>query len=391
MARTMDNLNRDGLIQRARDLAPMLAAQAREAELARQPTDAVIEAVRDSGIFSLMVPQAMGGQGADLDTFFDVVLELSRGDCSMGWVISFYIEHNLWLLHYSPEVVERVFDGADHVLAPGTLNLSGGRAEKVAGGYQLSGQWPWGTGIVHGTWVLAGAMLQTDADPMPYVFLLPAADVEAVDTWHVAGMCGSGSQDFRIDGVFVPDAYGLPFTALTEVTSGIDKRHVGPLYRTPLVPLLGLAGSLPILGAAQNACQSLGAQLQEKREGRRQTSIPRGDSALRIMGEAGLTIESAELMLRAVLGDIMDLRVDASTGERLQWMARIAHAVFRCREATNAIGAAAGASGNRLDNPVQRALRDVNTASSHIVFDWDSRSADYGRALAGESPAGGLA
>ena len=111
------------LTGKARDFPPLLAAQARAAELACHPTDAVIDAVRDSGIFSLMVPGAMGGQGEDLDIFFDVVLELSRGDCSMGWVISFYIEHNFWLLHFSPEVVERVFDGADHVLAPGTLNL----------------------------------------------------------------------------------------------------------------------------------------------------------------------------------------------------------------------------------------------------------------------------
>ena len=379
------------LLEQAKALAPLLAAQAREAELLRQPTDEVIEAVRVSGIYSLMVPKAMGGHGADLDTFFDVVLELSRGDCSMGWVISFYIEHNFWLLHYAPEVVERVFDGANHVLAPGTLNLAGGKAVKVEGGYRLSGQWPWGSGLVHGTWVLAGAMLQRGEVPAPYIFLMPDEDVEAVDTWHMAGMCGTGSQDFRIDDVFVPEAYGLPFSLLTDVTSGIDARHEGPLYRTPLLPILGIAASTPILGAAQNACRTLADQLRAKGEGRRESSVPRGDSALRIIGEAAITLEAAELTLRSVLKDIMARRKEAPSQERQQWMARIAHAVSRCREAGSAIGAAAGGGSQRLENPIQRALRDVNTASSHAVFDWDSRFADYGRSMTGEPLVGGLA
>ena len=219
----------------------------------------------------------------------------------MGWVISFYIERNFWLLHHAPKVVERVFDGANHVLAPGTLNVTGGKAVKVEGGYRLSGQWPRGSGLVHGTWVLAGAMLQMGEAPAPYVFLTPDEDVEAVDTWHMAGMCGTGSQDFRIDDAFVTEAYGLPFSLLMDVTSGIDARHEGPLYRTPLLPVLGITASTPLRGAAQNVCRTLSDQLRAKGEGRRESSVPRGDSALRIIGEATITLEAAKLNLRSVL------------------------------------------------------------------------------------------
>ncbi len=91
-------------IKQAEQLVPLLRETAREAETNRKPLDHVIEAIRQSGLFSLMVPKQYGGHEADLDTFFDVVLTLSRADASMGWITGFYIEHNLWLLNYSQEV-----------------------------------------------------------------------------------------------------------------------------------------------------------------------------------------------------------------------------------------------------------------------------------------------
>ena len=87
----------------------------------------------------------------------------------------------------------------------------------------------------------------------------------------------------------------------------------------------------------------------------------------------------------------MARRKGAPSQQRQQWIARIARAVSRCREAGSAIGAVVGGGGQWFENPIQRALRDVNTASSHAVFDWDSRFADYGRALTGEPFVGGLA
>ena len=82
------------LLQRAQALTPLLRDTARDAELARQPLDKTIAALRESGLFALMVPRAMGGHEADLDLYFDVVLTLSRADASMGWLTGFYIEHN---------------------------------------------------------------------------------------------------------------------------------------------------------------------------------------------------------------------------------------------------------------------------------------------------------
>ena len=152
----------DDCINAAHDLAPLIREKAREGELARRPLDEVIDAVRESGLFSMMVPKRYGGHEIDIDTFFEVVLILSEADTSMGWLTGFYIEHAFWLAEYPEEVTDKIFGEDDYVLAPVALNISGGAATPVDGGYRLSGRWAWGTGITHATWVIAGCMATDD-------------------------------------------------------------------------------------------------------------------------------------------------------------------------------------------------------------------------------------
>lgn len=378
------------LIKQAENLAPLLRETAREAEVNRKPLDHVIEAIRESGLFSLMVPKKYGGHEADLDTFFDVVLTLSRADASMGWITGFYIEHNLWLFNYAEDVCAKVLEGSDHVLAPAALNIGGGQATKVDGGYVLNGQWQWGTGIVHGTWLLAGGLVMDEATgPVPTFFLMPKTDVEPIDTWHVTGMCATGSWDFRIDDVFVPDDHALPFQQFLDATSGIADRFSGPLYSTPLMPVLGFAAGLPILGAAQMALAEFSGQVRRKIENnelRAGTPLP---DVSGVIGEAALKIDTAELVLRDVMADVMAKRNNSTNEERGNWLSRMAYAVFTCKEAVLQISEETGASGGFLSNPIQRAVRDISIATNHVVFSKTSRYGDVGRAMLGQNAVNG--
>lgn len=373
---------KEELIAAALELAPLFRETAREAELARRPLDRVIDAVRESGLFSLMVPKKYGGHELDLDTFFEVSKILSKADASMGWLTSFYIEHNLWFFNYPESVFEQVLGDESYALAPGTLNIAGGKAEVVDGGYRLSGQWQWGTGIVHSTWVMVGALVQGDENQAgPYFFILPRHQVEAVDTWHVNGMCGTGSQDIKIDGAFVPQAAAQPFAELLNVTTGIADRFDTPLYRTPLMVVLGIAASTPILGAALRVVEEFSLQTRIKRD---KNQLRAGGSVEvfdvgPVIGEAALKVESAELMIRSVIKDVMQKRNSSSQEERSEWLSRIAHAAYACKDAALQISAETGASGGLLDNPIQRAVRDISIAANHVVFAKHARYGDIGR------------
>ena len=330
-------MNQVDLVARADALVPLLKETAREAEIARQPLDRVIDCIRESGLYSLMVPRQFGGYEQDLDTFFDVALTLSRADASMGWVTAFYIEHNLWLFNYPEAVYTEVLGERSYVLAPAALNIGGGAATKVEGGYRLNGQWQWGTGIVHGTWVMAGGLVMDEAGPVPTFFLLPKSQVEPVDTWHVTGMCATGSWDFRIDDVFVPEDYALPFQQFLDASSGIAERFPSPLYSTPLMAVLGITAALPVLGAAQNVLAEFTGQVRQKIESNaKRAGTPLADVS-GLVGEASLKIEAAELILRDTIADVMAKRNRASNQERSHWLSRMAYAVFTCKEAVLAI------------------------------------------------------
>ncbi len=375
-------MNHHESIGAARDLAPFIRERAREAEVARRPLDEVIEAVRDSGLFSMMVPKRYGGDELDIDTFFEVVLILSEADAAMGWLIGFYIEHAYWLAAYPESVQDEMYGDADHVLAPVTFNFAAGTATAADGGYRVNGRWSWGTGIVHATWVMAGCMATgADGNPAPMMFVLPRDEVETIDTWYISGMCGTGSLDFAIDDVFVPDERVLPFTDFLDGSGGIGKRFDAPLYSVPLVPILGFAAGLPCLGAARHARAAYAEQVKSKIDA---TGMVKGVGNFAFVAEASLTIDAAELLLRDVLADMMDKRSHASPEERSSWMTKISHAAFMCRDATQSIASLIGASGAMLDNPIQRCARDVSAAANHVIFERESRYGDHARQLLGQ-------
>ena len=372
-------MTHDECIRAARNLAPLLREKAREAEIARRPLDDVIEAVRDSGLFSMMVPKRYGGYELDVDTFFEVVFILSEADAAMGWLIGFYIEHAFWLAEFPESVQDAVYGDADHVLAPAALNIGGGTATPADGGYRVNGHWSWGTGIVHATWVIAGCLATgSDGGVTPMMFLLPRGDVETIDTWHISGMCGTGSLDFTIDDVFVPADRAVPFLGIVDGSWGIAERFDAPLYATPLVPILALAAGLPCLGAARGARAAFAEQVKAKIDA---TGTVKGEGNFGLIADASLSIDAAELLMRDVLADLIARRDNATVEDRSAWVSKVSHAVFMCRGATNTIASLVGASGAMLDNPIQRFARDINTASNHVVFERESRYGDHTRQL----------
>ena len=147
----MNGHDHASMLAAAGRIAVVAATEARSAEVARQPSDAVIQTARDEGIFEMMVPAGYGSAELDLDTFFETTLILGGADASAAWIIAFYIEHN-WMLCQFDEVFQKeLYADRTYVLAPAMLSPAGS-ARRVDGGYRLDGRWQWGTGLAPGPW-----------------------------------------------------------------------------------------------------------------------------------------------------------------------------------------------------------------------------------------------
>lgn len=376
------------LVRRARELSALLASEAHAAERLRRPTDTVIEALKKAEIFKLMSPRVYGGLELDLDTFFEVGLALSEGDASMAWVTNFYIEH-VWIFCLFPEAFQReLFADKSYALAPAMLSPTG-EARKVEGGWRLKGRWSWSTGIMHADWVIPAAIVMGEnGKRAPMFFALPRSEVKVEDTWFVDGMQGTGSNDVIIEDAFIPESRVLPFADMIEGRTPGATLHEGPLYRTPMLPVLGLAAAMPALGQAR-ACVRLFKEKLEERQASGSAAQRRvGPASQMRLARAEVQVHQAYLLLKNIVEDVSALRNTAKRVDRTRWATELAYAVSECKAVIAYVCEAGGASGHFQTSPLQRAARDINTIGAHIVFDLDARLEQYGASLLGQDMPG---
>ena len=393
----MNALPREGqaLLERIQALLPALAAQAPESERLRRPTDVSIRMLEDSGLFRMMVPRVYGGLELDLDTFLEVGLALGEADMSLAWVASFCVEHN-WMLCQFPERFQReLYTGKSHILAPGVITPTGVAAREEEG-FRLTGRWQWGTGVMHASWVIVGALadLEPGQSPSPAhmrFFALPIEDVKVEDTWYVDGMVGTGSNDIVIDGALVPEDRSVSISEMIEGRAPGSRLHAGTLYHTPMLPILMLASSMPVVGQTRAIVRGFRERLKNHVR-LSPTMTPQSEKpALQMrLGKAAIEARQAELALRDVADEVRELRDRASAEQRSRWIATGAYAVHQARQVLNDVSEGSGASAHFLQHALQRAVRDANVASCHIVFDFDTHREVYGKLLLGLDAPGAM-
>lgn len=387
MTQSAEALSASGLVERVRELVPLVAEHADQAERDRKPVDEVMAALCETGVFRSFVPRRFGGYEIGLDTFIDVGIALGGACTSTSWVTTFCMEHNWMLAQFPPAAQQSIFGSQPFVLAPASISPNG-RARPVPGGYQVSGRWSWSTGIMHADWVILVAPVEND-DSGPRMFIVPRAAVKVLDTWNCSGMEGTGSNDVVADDVFVPAECSESMAGMA-LGRGTGSAWLGsPCFRYPMMPLLSIAAAIPAVGAARRAL----ALFQERLGGRQiygtRTRQAERQSAQIRLGMVATRIDLAESMLRQVGRDVERWGTQEEvcpTEERARMRLVVAQLVRWCRDAIGQIVEASGASAQLRPHPLQRIQRDVNTLSCHTVFDLEIAAENYGCLLLGLDP-----
>jgi 3-hydroxy-9,10-secoandrosta-1,3,5(10)-triene-9,17-dione monooxygenase len=371
------DLRAEGLLGRIRALVPLVAERAADAELRRKPDDDVIEALKQSGVFRSFVPKRFGGYEIDLELFLDVGIAVSEACASTGWITTFYMEHNWLLGMFHPELQAEIFSRQPFVLAPGSVNPKDGNATPKGDGYELTGQWRFGTGIVHADWVLLSGRIATEPAGAPRMFLVRPDAVEVRDTWHVDGMAATGSRDIVANAVYVPERF------VSQRPMGVAAADDAYLGRIPVLPMLALTAAIPSVGAARRAVELFRKLLGERVQfGASKTQGQRAPGQIRL-GHALADVRAAETVLRSIT---RELTAHARGGPQLSLLDQIhmrlaiAHVVRDCRTAVRDVMEGSGASVHYLDHELQRIHRDVQMMGAHTVFDLDIAAEQSGRA-----------
>ena len=152
---------------------------------------------------------------------------------------------------------------------------------------------------------------------------------------------------------------------------------------------LVLAASMPALGQARASVRSFQEHMKERHlysaAGQKQSDRPAAQIRL---ARAAIQVREAELLMRDVVHDVMKLRNQATPQDRARWTGQLAYVVDQSKRILQSLAEASGASAHFLDNPLQRALRDVNVIATHVIFDLDQRLEIHGRGLLGLDPGG---
>lgn len=377
------------LVERMKALKPRIAAAAAEAERLRRPVDEIWSALRASGYFYQYVPKKFGGLEVTTDEFIDISLPIAEACASTAWCASFCAEHNWFLSHFPRETQEALFGGQfPYIVAP-VVGTPPGKAVKVKGGYEVTARWKWGTGVMHADWIMGNALLLGEGPPVMITALFPAGDARVIDTWHVSGMVGTGSNDIAVENLFIPEAHAIPMASLLNGRGPGSRDYASPHYSMPMLPFLAMTAAISAIGAARSARDAFHARLAAHlRMGNEARQAEKPAAQIRL-GRADVMIASAEAIIRKAGRDNVAagaLPPPEQIARRIEARAQIACAVSLCRDAANHLGEAAGSGVHMLDQPFQRALRDLNVIASHVVFDIDTAYELRGRNLIGLPP-----
>jgi 3-hydroxy-9,10-secoandrosta-1,3,5(10)-triene-9,17-dione monooxygenase len=354
------------------DFVARLADRAGEAEKLRRLPQATIDDYRQSGLARLLLPKRYGGLQREFPEILDAVRRMAHGCASSAWTLGFYTLHNWMLALVTEQAQDEVFaDGP--VLCPAPLAPTG-RGTPADGGMRLTGRWSWATGVMDADWVMVGAICGPDDAPYPALVLLPANDIRVDDVWHTAGMCATGSNDVVVDDVWVPEHRLVAVTDIYNGTTPGAALHDAAVYRWPMVPALALTAAMPALGAAERVADLFAARLSERVLAYSSVTQKDQPTAQVRLGDARVRLRAMRGLAQSAAGDIQDRVADGQhigRKARAGVRAAAAHVVHESRAVIADLLGASGASAQFLDNPLQRAKRDVDVISGHVVFDYD--------------------
>jgi alkylation response protein AidB-like acyl-CoA dehydrogenase len=356
------------LIEAARRLGPTIRACRNEIEADRRLPTALLAAMHEARFFKMYVPAELGGLEIDPLTSMRVVEAIAEEDGAAAWALMIGSTYGIFAAFLAPDAAAEIFGAADAVVA-GALRPAG-IARAVEGGFVVSGRWSFASGIDHCAWWNGGCTIHDGDVPRrnaqgateTILAFFPAAQGGRIDTWETGGLRGTGSHDYAVTELFVPNSHAISLAA--------EPRARGLLYRMPQQALLDNAMAAIPLGIARGAIDTFVALASHKR--------PAASSSPTLLAER-LTIQAdvgrAEAQYHAARAFLYQsveesweaVQVGRALSVKELALLRLArtHATQAAVVAVDLMYTAGGGSSVYALNRLERAFRDIHTVTQH--------------------------
>ena len=352
----------DEVLDAARALAPIVAANRDSSEADRRLAPAIVDGIRTAGLQRLTLTRENGGLEIPLLTALQIYEQLAGYDASLGWIVWNNALPCLFSRFLPPATRAKVFADPDWLHASSTR--PSGRAVEEVRGYRLSGRWSLVSGCELAEWIPLTGLVPAaagDAQEMRY-FFVHRTELEILDTWHVGGLRGTGSHDVVVDNLLVPEA--------RSISPSDPSTASGPYGCMPIIATLSLGMAAQFLGIGSAALAAT-----EQLATSRVTATPVPDMRdhpgiqIAVAGcSAAVTAARAHLHTQANrLWTQAEDQHEFQPEDIAPVFAASWHAVNTATEAVDELYSRSGTAAIYEDNPLERLSRDLRVMRQHVL------------------------
>ncbi len=366
------------VVQAAAAMRPVLRRYQEELEREQRMPRALVAQLQEAGFYRLVIPRSLGGLQADPLTYMRVVELLAEGCGSVGWNLANNSIGQLVTLGLPDEGVHEIYPPGHSTVMAGTAVQGGGTAVPVEGGYRVNGRWTFGSGCQESSWMLGSFQILDDGEPrrrpdgsaMYWRGVFPRAEAEIVPgSWDVAGLRGTGSFDWTVKDVFLPERR-------TMVHAGIPldnqwSRWPGVTYALPTQCWVGPHHSAVITGIARAGIDALIALAVEKTPRGRTFRLCDNPQVQDAVGRADATLNAGRVYRNAMIAEIWNT-IAAGGETTLEQRARCrlasTYAADSAREAMDLVYRHGGSTSFKRESRLAECWRDLHVVGQTVTI-----------------------
>ena len=365
------------LVQAAAAMRPVLRRYQEELEQEQRLPRALVEELQAAGFYRMLIPRSLGGLQVDPLTYLRVVELLAEGCGSVGWNVCNNSIGQLVTLGLPDEGVRELHANGPARLA-GTAVQGGGQAVAVPGGYRVTGRWTFGSGCQEASWMLGSFQILENGEPRRRpdggslywrgVFAREEAEI-VPGSWDVAGLRGTGSFDWTVKDVFLPERRSM-------VHAGVPldnqwSRWPGVTYALPTQCWIGPHHSAVITGIARAGIEALIELAAEKTPRGRTFRLCDNPQVQEAVGRADAILNAGRGYRSAMIAEIWNTIAgggETTLEQRARCRLASTYAADGAREAMDLVYRLGGSTSFKRASRLAECWRDLQVVGQTVTI-----------------------